>query len=153
MKRFIFILIVIFLAACGSDREERPTDEPPTVTPSPTLEQLAPDIRYELEEYYTRLRTLHSQMNDIWGALERGETAQCGVNYETLSPEVFTETDITSLALRRATTGLIEAVYAWEAECERPRQTIPPSDIAESMASVRSAGLALDEASRTLNSQ
>lgn len=146
-----FLLFVLVLAACsGDDEPEKPaTAQPPTATAIPVTVQptLSTELRLAAEGQYEQLRQLHVQMETIWDALLKGETAQCGEIYNVLSPE-FVSADL--VELRRAAIELENAVLLWQAECENPRSQPPPDVIDRGVLMVRAAGDALALVEQTL---
>jgi hypothetical protein len=151
MKYGLLILLLYSLMACSPNEDPPQPPQVPTEAPELTVTQTLPiEDRLELEERYTHLRELHSKIAEVWESLDRGETAQCGEEYETLSPELFSGTDAPNVSLRRAAVMLVEAAELWEAECARPGENVAPDVIQQGMSRIREAGSALDDAGAAL---
>jgi hypothetical protein len=149
MKKWILLLMVcVILAACSNDEKPDPTRTLPTATlAAPTL---SVETRQSYEDGFEQLRQLHTQMDAVWGAISRGETAQCGTEYTTLSPEQFSEDHPIDRELRTAAVELADAVRLWQAECENPRTEIPANIIDRGLRMVLTAGDALSEVELSL---
>lgn len=151
IQRLFPLFLVMVLAACSSTQDKdtsapSATAQPPTATPALSLE-----ARLQAEEDFEQLRQLHSQMQTVWEALQRGETAQCGEGYRSLSPESLPDGDPLNTRLRLAAAQLLEAVQLWQAECANPRQNVPSDIIDRGVLAVRGAGDALREVELLLN--
>ncbi len=153
MKKFLWLFLIVLLAACSSD-EDAPQEEktvPPALTPTFEMPTLDSETRQSYEEGFENLRQLHTAMDAVWGALSRGETAQCGTVYTPLSPEEFNDEHPIAQELYTAAVELTEAVRLWEGECQNPRAEIPSDVRDRGLRMVLTAGDALREAEKLLN--
>lgn len=146
MKKWILFLLLILLAACSDDEKPGATRTPPAITATQAPPTLSVETRQTYEDGFELLRQLHTQMDAVWGAISRGETAQCGADYNTLSPERFSDDHPIARQLRTAAVELADAVRLWQAECENPRTDIPADIIDRGLRMVLTAGNALSEA-------
>ncbi len=152
MKKWILLFIVcVTLAACSDDEKPGPTNTPPAATATQASPTLSVETRQAYENDFELLRQLHTQMDAVWGAISRGETAQCGTEYNTLSPERFSGDHPIARELRTAAVELADAVRLWQAECENPRTDIPADILDRGLRMVLTAGDALSEAELLLS--
>ena len=141
MKRIVFVCILLMAACGGTEDEPTPTPEP-TFTPAP--EAIPAEDRLAIEKSYEILRQLHVELSNIWEALSRGETAQCGNDFPIMpSREALAGHGEISDPLLRAASELRAAGLRWEGECANPRENVPQEVIEGGLLEVRAAGDAL----------
>jgi hypothetical protein len=150
MRGWMFIFLVLVLAACG-DKSEDKKDVPPTM---PSLATQSP-VLVHLQRDYESLRESHQAISDVFEALNALEQVQCGTYPEMLGPEsISAENDpvYESLAetLDQAAIAIEEAVTVWQMECERPGGRVDAATIRSGVLITRAAGDRLDEAETML---
>ena len=131
MRRMMFVLLVLTLAACGSKQ----TDPKATSTPPP--DDLAPatlsPVIVELQQDYEALLGSQQAISDIWDKLAANQEVQCGNYPDVLSVETISaagDPTYQPLAdlLRSAASDLDHALAVWKAECANPRRIPPPAE-------------------------
>lgn len=145
MKQAILIGIILGVVACSP--------APPSPTASPAFTASPLEDRLELEMHYQTLRVWENALKLVWEALAQGKTANCGGNYETLSPSLFEASQALENQLRIATRALFEAEQLWQAECALPRRNVPPERIQNALDQLHAANLALKAAQDLLEAQ
>lgn len=151
------LLCALALAACG-DSDSNDTPDTPTDTPASTsvpVITIVPSYP-RLQSQYEALTAAHQAAAAIWEGLASGQQVQCGEPVEVPAPESITIPDDPALAdigeyLRAAAIDLDRAAGLWQAECNHPREVIPPETINEGRIAVRAAGDALRAAETRLN--
>lgn len=151
MKQIVLVFLICGVLAACSDEENKKEVLPPSATVINLPPTLSLEERQTYETGFEQLRQLHTSMDAIWGAISRGETAQCGTQYEIISPERFSDDQPIGIELRTAAVELADAVRLWQAECENPRTEIPPDVIDRGVRMVLTAGDALREAEQLLS--
>jgi hypothetical protein len=141
----VFLVLLVILAACGSNEAEPPTVTP-APPPTPTEDVIPVEDRLAIETNYETLRQLHAEISGIWEALARNENAQCGTEFPIMpSREDLTGYGEISDHLLRAASELRAAGIRWESECANPRENVPQQVIEAGLLEVRAAGDALRE--------
>ena len=139
----LLVFVMLMLVACGGSEDETPTSTPEPA-PTATTDTLSIEKRLSAEEDYEALRQLHVEISGIWESLARGETAQCGTQYDIPSPGSFSEADEIEGQLRIAASELRAAANRWASECTNPRENVPQEIIEGGLLEVRAAGDALN---------
>jgi hypothetical protein len=162
-RSFGLVIVVVMIGACGGDDEEngdgeiRPQNDE---QPSPTLiltqeapteqtltEEFAPSKRRQLEQQYETLRQAQAAINNVWTDLQQGQEVACSTEIPlTIAPGAITDEDIVSQNLRQAAVSIERSMNLWEAECQNPREVIPPEVINEGWLAAQSAADALGRA-------
>jgi hypothetical protein len=161
-RTFLLTLLVLTLAACGSDsphNQQRSTPAPGSSGSSGGENTLAPaaasPIAVHLQHDYESLRESHQKISDIWEGLATGKQVRCGDYPDVMSPETITsegEATFEPLAtlLHSAAIEIDQAISLWKAECAKPRANPSPDVLDRGRLGVRSAGDALNQAQKLL---
>lgn len=150
---FTLLLLGMLLSACGGDSEDDApgTTPPPNITPTVSPSATDSPALAELRRQYGEIDAARIAIARVWEGLATGEQMRCGDFPSVTPPENINDGGdpaLTLLAeeLRSAASATEQAINLWRAECQQPRQNIPPDVINEGRLAVRGAGDALTAA-------